>query len=59
MATCSLCGARYPDQDMLSHIEAAHPALAADATLERWPDGTPVIIDNTLKPEDFEPPADR
>lgn len=53
MGTCSLCGGRYPDTGLVDHLESQHPALVADATLERWPDGTPVVIDNTLEPEDF------
>lgn len=56
MARCALCNATYPDAEMLDHLESEHPALAADASLERWPDGHPVIFDHTLEPDDFETP---
>lgn len=54
MARCALCDATYPDSEMLEHLESQHPGLAADASLERWPDGHPVIFDRTLEPDDFD-----
>lgn len=34
------------------HARLLHPAQWGDGP-ERWPDGTPVVYDTTLEPEDF------
>lgn len=50
MATCALCGERFPLELILGHVAGAHDL---DIEIEEWPDGSPVIIDSTLEPDDF------
>jgi hypothetical protein len=58
VVTCQLCGERLKgtgrdaDADVLltaTHMRLLHP----DREIELWPDGMPVIVDETLKPGDF------
>jgi hypothetical protein len=47
-----VCGEEMTNDHLLEHIRLYHPD-DYEPLLE-WPDGTPVIIDNTLEPDDFE-----
>jgi hypothetical protein len=38
--------------ELLDHLRKVH---GMDVKLETWPDGSPVVVDHTLEPEDFEP----
>lgn len=49
-ATCALCGERFPVDLILGHLAGAHEL---DIEVETWPDGSPVIVDSTLEPDDF------
>lgn len=49
-ATCALCGERFPLDLILGHLTGAHDL---DVEIETWPDGSPVIVDSTLQPDDF------
>lgn len=52
MITCHLCGSGCVDMDeVLDHIRDDHPEDWEP--LERWPDGSLVVVDNTLTPDDF------
>ena len=54
MATCHICPAhdnQFDDRDMFDHVRCFHPDW--DAQVERWPDGSPVVVDMTLEPSDF------
>ena len=47
---CQICGEK--EQNLIAHIQNMHPDAYGDGFLE-WPDGSPVVIDMTLEPEDF------
>lgn len=54
MIQCHLCdekieGASIPDYD--EHLRVLHPKEYAE--VERWPDGKPVVHDDTLEPKEF------
>jgi len=49
---CDLCATFQPADTLLDHIRLMHPDDYEELAV--WPDGSPVIIDNTLEPEDFE-----
>ena len=49
-ATCALCRERFPLEDIMGHIRGAHDL---DIEVAEWPDGGPVIIDQTLEPDSF------
>lgn len=50
--TCALCGAKVTADELLEHLRDVHDRDAEPAT---WPDGSIVIIDQTLQPDDFKP----
>lgn len=50
--TCALCGATVPMELLFGHLE--EHGLHPERDLLRWPDGSPVIVDETLEPGDFE-----
>ena len=51
MGTCAICGAQVPPEELLGHLRGAHGIEEEIAT---WPDGEPVVIDQTLQPDDFD-----
>lgn len=65
---CALCDEHievHTDADTIGegiaaadeHFRVLHPGVFAE--IERWPDGGPVIVDDSLRTEDFiEGPAD-
>lgn len=50
---CHLCepAADVPTFDLLNHLRVVHPDWYEPP--ECWPDGSVVILDETLAPEDF------
>lgn len=54
MGECFKCSppAHVPDEEMGQHLLDVH-GIDVEAEVERWPDGAPVIIDNTLEADDF------
>lgn len=53
---CNLCGDEWPDaegglESFIDHMRVLHPAEYEKP--ERWPDGSLVVHDDTLEPEDF------
>lgn len=53
MGHCLLCHTDVPDEDLGIHMLQKHE-IDMTNSVETWPDGSPVIIDTTLEPEDFE-----
>jgi hypothetical protein len=53
VTTCVACQPPepVPDARLLDHVRLMHPGVWDG--LDRWPDGQPVIIDDTLQPADF------
>lgn len=49
---CNLCGHTIGVEALAEHLLAVH-GIDLDRELLRWPDGSPVIVDETLEPEDF------
>ena len=47
--TCARCD--QTADDPIDHARLMHPDL--DVDLEAWPDGSVVVIDTTLTPQDF------
>ena len=47
---CALCGETVPADMLLGHLRGAHEL---DVEIAEWPDGRPVIVDETLTPDDF------
>lgn len=47
---CATCGERIPAEALLAHLRDEH---GIDAEVATWPDGDPVVVDQTLEPEDF------
>jgi len=58
---CELCLEVIPDEhgdvpeSTIEHIRLLHPDVW-DGPPDTWPDGQPVIINDTLTPEDFGEP---
>jgi hypothetical protein len=54
MGTCFICDppAYVPDERLWDHALEVHKIDVA-AELQRWPDGKPVVVDESLEPEDF------
>lgn len=51
---CELCGENTADAPtMLDHLRLNHPDDYGDGP-DYWPDGRPVVIDQTLTPEQFD-----
>ena len=50
MGVCNLCGRSVPDPDLMRHLADEHDL---ELEIQTWPDGSPVIVDTTLEPEDF------
>ncbi len=50
IATCGFCGEAVPLADIMAHLRAEH---GQDCEVQTWPDGSPVVIDETLEPGDF------
>lgn len=61
MGVCALCGddlGRAPTlaedaEALVDHIRVMHPDTYSENPPERWPDGSLVIQDETLTPEEF------
>lgn len=51
-ARCELCKEMFATTDILEHLRLLHPDAYGDGP-EQWPDGTVVIYDTTLEPDDF------
>ena len=49
-ARCNLCGEHVPPELLLGHLRGAH---GMDVEIATWPDGEPVIVDDSLEPADF------
>lgn len=49
---CHLCHEPVQGLDALAHLRIHHPDVYGYGPL-RWPDGAPVVVDDTLTPEDF------
>lgn len=49
--TCAKCGAKVPAEKIQAHLKIEHDI---EADFQEWPDGSPVIVDSTLSPSDFE-----
>jgi hypothetical protein len=45
-----MCGETIPVEDLLGHLRGAHDM---DVEIATWPDGSAVIVDETLEPKDF------
>ena len=45
------CGCWVELEALLDHMYTVH---GVDGEMERWPDGEPVVYDETLEPADFE-----
>lgn len=55
MAICFVCPPgdnTVPDSEMVDHLRLIHPDVYGDGP-ECWPDGSVVVVDCTLEPEDF------
>jgi hypothetical protein len=60
MGDCNLCGEQIPRAESLpaeaeaivEHLRVFHPEEYGDGP-DRWPDGSVVLIDKTLDPDDF------
>jgi hypothetical protein len=57
-AICDLCGERLGLGEVIRHLKEQHPVEFEFANegkdgFDTWPDGEPVIIDETLEPDDF------
>jgi len=50
--TCLICDEKQ--DDLIGHLLNLHPDATEGGFLE-WPDGSPVVVDSTLTPEDFSP----
>lgn len=48
--TCALCKRMFAADAIWEHLRIVHDFHEKPA---EWPDGSPVIIDTTLEPEDF------
>lgn len=50
---CTICMRMYPGGIAagIEHLKHRHPEEYD--TVLKWPDGTPVVVDETLQPEDF------
>lgn len=54
MGVCDLGCGPVPTHDLVNHIRVMHPdEYAESGGLVEWPDGAPVIIDETLTPDEF------
>lgn len=49
-ARCAICLEWLPLELIMGHLRGAH---GIEDDLATWPDGSPVIIDQTLEPGDF------
>lgn len=49
---CNVCNEDVPTHDLLGHLRVMHPTEYGDGP-ECWPDGSLVVLDSTLTPEDF------
>lgn len=49
-ATFALCHERFSLDLIFGHLAGAHDI---DVKVAEWPDGEPVIVDQTLQPDDF------
>lgn len=52
MGMCDVCDTPVKDSELVSHIAVEHPDRYE--AVEVWPDGTTVVIDETLEPADFD-----
>jgi hypothetical protein len=48
---CNLCGETVDVTVLLAHLRCEHPEVPGE--IECWPDGEPVIVDESLTPADF------
>lgn len=54
VGTCGICHNQIALDFILQHLKVVHDI---DAVPAEWPDGSSVIIDQTLEPVDFEDDA--
>lgn len=50
-ARCALCDEAMPPESLLEHLAQRHDFDVAG--VRAWPDGEPMVVDETLEPEDF------
>lgn len=48
-AICRLCDAELPNEELLAHLAEKHGLVG----IRSWPDGEPMVLDETIEPEDF------
>ncbi len=53
MIRCHICPRDLPTDELLSHLSVHHPDAWGEG-FATWPDGAVVIIDEGLRPDDFE-----
>lgn len=51
VVTCALCEQRYTAEAIWQHLRDIHDW---DEEVETWPDGRPIIVDETLTPDSFQ-----
>ena len=49
-AVCGICQERVPCEEILAHLADVHDQ---DVEIQCWPDGSPVVVDLSLTPDDF------
>ena len=54
IVVCRLCQEEVELEAIVGHLRGAH---GFDIDVEEWPDGSPVVVDDTLEPADFERPS--
>ena len=57
MGACFVChpeGVSVPDDQLGEHMAEHHPEVWKEMQEAVWPDGAPIIVDETLEPSDFE-----
>jgi hypothetical protein len=52
--TCLVCGEDVPTHDLVGHLRVMHPDQYEP--VQTWADGSPVVTDDTLTPDDFTQP---
>lgn len=60
MATCRACAPprSVADHMLMEHLRMLHPVIYRQ--IERWPDGTPVVVDRTAdSPADINGPEEK
>ncbi len=49
---CWTCKEEVHSEELLDHLRLIHPSVYEEPA--KWPDGTRVVVDETLEPGDFE-----